>query len=359
MLDFSQVATQIRAFAGEHARLQPLKRAAQAEARARLRDSGGLWEETREKIADSRTSWLVADWREAPDLTFAAPERPFPHLVFAADGSQIVSDRHDIALCYLINVGRIVLRYGTGERATLTSVPSLAAPDDDLLDEFQTEQAVIAPRRLALRRQIAEIAALAAMIEEGGEAKQTLLPALALVDGSLILWTLEPENERFRRETLAAFEQHLETARKHQVPVAGYISQPQSRDVLNALRVFRCPHPLANCDRYCPKRVRPKPDYVAPDCAGTERITDAELFENLLRPGERSAVFASRSQILASYPEPSRVCFFYLHVGAEVARVEVPQWVADDAGLLAQTHALCWDQAQKGGGVSGRAGGSP
>ena len=53
--------------------------------------------------------------------------------MFAADGSQIVSDRHDIALCYLLNIGLIALRYGTGERATLTSRPYLALPEDDLL----------------------------------------------------------------------------------------------------------------------------------------------------------------------------------------------------------------------------------
>ena len=69
---------------------------------------------------------------------------------------------------------------------------------------------------------------------------------------------------------------------------------------------------------------RPKPDYVAPGCAGTERITDAMLFYNRLNLGERSAVFGSDSKILREYADADRACFFYLHVAEEVARIESP-----------------------------------
>ena len=71
---------------------------------------------------------------------------------------------------------------------------------------------------------------------------------------------------------------------------------------------------------------------------------------SLLEPGERSAIFGSRSQILNTYAPHHRIRFFYLHTGREVARVEIPAWVADDPELLALTHALCWDQARKGDG---------
>lgn len=377
MLDFSKVTTQIQSFASEHTRALPQLQAALTEAARRLHASGPAWAETRDKIAASRTSWLVADWREPPDLREAPPPRPMPCTVFATDGSQIVADRHDIALCYLLNIGLIALRYGTGERAYLASRPALAFPEDDLLDEFQGEQASIAPRRLTIRRLLAEFAGLAQMIAENmpvpnpsgasdpagdlfttregysvptGMQSTADRPALALLDGSLILWPLESEKETFRVESLQTLQSHLETAREHRVPVAGYISKPASRDVVNALRIFRCPHPRADCDHYCPNRSRPKPDYVAPDCAGTERITDADLFAQILAPGERSAVFGSRSKILQEYEVAHRICFFYLHTGREVARVEIPHWVAADAELLAWTHTLCCDQARKGDG---------
>src|SRR5579862_4146540 len=123
MLDFSQVATQIRSFVGEHARSLPRLHAALQEAEARLESASMAWESTRDKIEVSRTSWLLADWYEPPDRICEAPARPMPHTALAADGSQIVSDRHDIALCYLLNIGRIALRYGRDERPTLHSQP--------------------------------------------------------------------------------------------------------------------------------------------------------------------------------------------------------------------------------------------
>ncbi len=348
MLDFAQVTSQIRTFATEHGRGLPLRQAACDEARRRLRASGPAWEATRDKIARSRTSWLTAAWQEPPDRAYAPPPRPLPCTVLAADGSQIVSDRHDITPCCLLNIGQIALHYGTGERAVLRSRPQLAAPDDDLFDEFQGEQATIAPRRLAVRRLLAECEGLAEMITETPPGH----PTLALFDGTLILWLLESETDAFRAESLATFQAHLETARLHRIPLVGYISAPQSCDVINALRVFRCPHPEANCDRYCPHRSKPKPEFVAPGCAGTERVTDADLFARLLQPGERSATFGSASKILAHpllAPE-HRIRFFYLHTGREVARVELPAWAASDSELLERAHALCWDQAQKGDG---------
>jgi hypothetical protein len=347
MLDFSQVTTQIKSFAIEQLRTLPQFKAALAEAGRRWRDSGHDWEQTREKIANSRTSWLLAEWREPPDQHISPSQRPIPSIVLASDGSQIVTDRHDIAQCYLLNVGFIALRYGTGERAILTSRPILELPDEDLLEEFQGEQTAIVPKRLAIKRLLAEFAGLAEMITEHAS-RQT--PMIALSDGSLILWPLETEKESFRAQALQEFQRHLETARRSRVPIIGYISRPASRDVVNALRIQSCPHPRADCDRFCPHRNAPKPLFMAPDCTGTERITDADLFAQILKPGERSSVFGSRSKILQQYQEEHRVRFFYLHTGQEVARVEVPNWVAEESALLRITHSLCYDQAQKGEG---------
>ncbi len=363
MLDFSQVATQIKSFASDRARELPQFQTALTEASRRLTDSGPTWEATHAKINRSRTSWLLADWLEPPDRAYAPPPRPTPCAVLAADGSQIVSDRHDITLCVLLNIGLVALRYGTGERAYLASRPTLSFPDEELLDEFQGEQGAVLPRRLGVRRLLAELDGLAGLIAQcapqpdAANAPADLfsfpeaeMPTLALSDGSLILWPLETEQEPFRGKALQAFQASLEVARQRRVPIAGYISQPRSRDVLNALRVFRCPYPHADCDHYCPHRHKLKPEFKPPDCAGTERIADADLFAQLLEPGERSAVFGSQSKILKSYDPAHRVRFFYLHTGREVARVEIPAWVAEDQELMERTHALCYDQARKGDG---------
>ena len=311
------------------------------EASRRLREAGPQWETTQAKIAVSKTSWLVAGWREPPDARYAAPPRPLPCVVFAADGSQIAPDRHDITDCYVLNVGLITLRYGTGERAVLTSRPNLFLPDDDLQEVAEDKQEAMQARRLGIRRQLEEISALGELTEQAGQT-----PALALCDGSLILWTLEGEQEEFRGESLAQFAEAMEAARKRRVPLIGYISNTRSRDVINALRIQACPHEEPHCDRHCPSRIR-----VRPECSGVERVRDVALFERLLKPGERSAVFEARtSKILSAYLPAHKIYFFYLHTGAEIARIEIPAWVADDAALLEQTHALCCDQTQKGDG---------
>jgi NurA-like 5'-3' nuclease len=45
-----------------------------------------------------------------------------------------------------------------------------------------------------------------------------------------------------------------------------------------------------------------------------------------------------------------QVYFFYLRVDDEVARIEIPRWVAVDEGLLTLVHALVLDQCHHGQG---------
>jgi hypothetical protein len=68
-----------------------------------------------EKIARAKTSWLV--WRPVePAATVGRQiERPGELTVVAADGSQIFPDRNEVASCFLINVGYVMITYGTGE----------------------------------------------------------------------------------------------------------------------------------------------------------------------------------------------------------------------------------------------------
>jgi hypothetical protein len=42
--------------------------------------------------------------------------------------------------------------------------------------------------------------------------------------------------------------------------------------------------------------------------------------------------------------------FFYLRVGRELARVEVPRWVAEEPDLLNRVHSLVYDQCVRGQG---------
>jgi hypothetical protein len=68
-----------------------------------------------------------------------------------------------------------------------------------------------------------------------------------------------------------------------------------------------------------------------------------------LDTGQRSELFASSSQILEQYGE-HRIDFFYLNVGGEIARVEVPQWVRTNPDWLHFVHGAIVDQCRRSPG---------
>jgi NurA-like 5'-3' nuclease len=70
----------------------------------------------------------------------------------------------------------------------------------------------------------------------------------------------------------------------------------------------------------------------------------------MLEQGERSATFISQSSIVQKHYGRHQVYFFYIKVDEEIARVEIPQWVALDTNLLNLTHTLILDQCERGQG---------
>ncbi len=82
-----------------------------------------------------------------------------------------------------------------------------------------------------------------------------------------------------------------------------------------------------------------------------ESLPDRVLLDHL-RPGERSARFASRSPVLRHYgdgPEAG-IEFVYLNAGAELVRLEMPAWVGADAATLDLVHAVVHDGCRRGWG---------
>jgi len=305
-----------------------------------LRDKSIDLAHLRKRIEDSqhKTTWLVAGLVDGLSQCYKPPTLPKEFTVIATDGSHIDVDRHKSTRCYLINIGAAVLDYGTRPDAVLNSFPCLYSEAEDL---------VIAPEKgrqqpvegvlLGIKRAVEETKYLAALAKELPPKSSTL----ALLDGSLILWGLEAYPE-FVTEALLdkGFIPCLEEIRKLKIALASYISFPRSTDVVNALRVAICPYEAPDCDRYCPNKAK--------DCDKVAGVQDRELFMNLLGQGERSALFISQSSIVQKHYGEHRVYFFYLRVGDEIARVEIPQWVAKDEGLLNLTHALILDQCQRG-----------
>jgi len=297
------------------------------------------------KIAASRTTWLVAHLVDGLDGRYVAPPVPADFTVVATDGSHIDVDRHRAARCYLINIGSVVLRYGGSPAAALDSRPRLYAGDDDLAitaPGMRGREQPIEGALLGIKRGVDECLRLA---ELAGEAPPAM-PALALLDGSLIMWGLEayPDfvtEELLDRGFLPCLEGLRQLSGARELALASYISLPRSTDVVNVLRVALCPREAVDSDR-CPQ-------CETRECESIAGVRDRELFAELLEPGERSDVFISSSKIQRRYGA-HQVHFFYLNVDDEVARVEVPHWVASRNDLLGLTHSLVLDQCQRGHG---------
>ncbi|MFC1873663.1 DNA double-strand break repair nuclease NurA [Chloroflexota bacterium] len=304
-------------------------------------------DDLRRKIATSRTTWLVAGLVDELDQIHQTPPIPPEFNVIATDGSHIDVDRHRAARCYLINIGSVIFSYGTTPEATLRSYPSLYSVDDDLVitpTDVKGREQFIERGLLGIKRGVDECHQLAKLATE----VPLDTPILALLDGSLILWGLEAYPE-FVTEALltAGFLRYLgemeELNNNRRLALASYISFPRSTDVVNALRVAICPHDPADCDRYCPPGKELGCDAVA-------GVQDKDLFYNILNQGERSAVFISQSSIVRKRYGEHQIHFFYLKVDDEIARVEIPRWVARDNQLLNLTHALVLDQCRRGQG---------
>jgi hypothetical protein len=357
-LDLSSTLSQLEAVAGRLQGQDAQRRGRLARAIEALRSADASALRTRSAEARGRMVFPHAMPMEPPGARHAALEAPTDFSVLAADGSHIDVDRHSPLRCYLMNIGVCQLVYGAVPYASLFQHPYLAATEEELslADPGAPLNAVPLEGTLrGVKRAVEELVALGRWAQELPEG----LPALALVDGSLVLWQLTGQGPppgrypEFARKALLedgflkALEALREAGGKRPLAVAGYISLPGSRDVANALRLAPglCPYDVANCNAHC-GAIKPgkRP------CDAVHGFLDRELMAQVLAPGERSGLFASQAGVVRDYYGQHAVRFFYVNVGAEIARVEVPAWVAENPTLLGLAHALVVDQCRRGQG---------
>ncbi len=347
-------------------------------------------------------------WRDRLIFTAAIPIEPIDrhiqipapqlaHTVIATDGSQIAPSHHEIAYCYLINTGRIILHYGQGKQPVLDSLPEVFYRSDDLFVSRQwgirTEEWMSYRRTVTETEVLAELAQwviqkqtdrlecnatiASAPIEastrqssrrsppqtrkrteqlsllDAPEIAPTLasvpssiassIPTIAMVDGSLIYWFLEPLPSEAREQILQPILQAWRQLQAIGVPMVGYISASRSGESLNFFRFLTCPYTSPDCQSHCTNLSDKAP------CQVLEPLRDAGVWGRFLQPGERSPLWRSSAKIQDFYAEQC-IYFCYLHVGSEIARIEVPEWVALDETLLNQALGLVLAQVQKGYG---------
>lgn len=265
------------------------------------------------------------------------PVPPAVHTVIATDGSQIAPNHHEIAYCYLLNVGRVMLHYGQNRQPLLDSLPEVFYRPEDLYISRQwgirTEEWMGYCRTTSEATVLAELACAAPMS----------LPTLAMVDGSLIYWFLEQLPIEARDRLLPPILEAWSQLQDFGIPLMGYLSASRSGEALNFLRLQACPHEVPDCMSYCPNQLEKAP------CQVLEPLRDSAVWTIQLQPGQRSALWRSSARILDLYGSHT-IYFCYVHVGTEIARIEVPAWVAENSTLLEQSLGLMLAQVQKGYG---------
>ena len=250
------------------------------------------------------------------------------YTVVATDSSFIAPDKHRGSFSHLINVGRVMIRYGDDQAAELDNTPNHYC--DMLIEGEESSSGRLLQTKCALRE-----------MQELLDWSRRYRPHLALVDGSLMQLVLLLSKEPKVQGLLAEYFAAVAGFREIGVPVIGYISSPDSQMVMRAVRMLACEQPTP-CEE--------KPE-IPCACAPLWSVNDADLYDGLLGVGERSAVFEPKFSYLSSADLRGfeEMVFAYMGSEYEVARLEFPRWVWDD-GLLDRAMEIMLQQCNLGQG---------
>ena len=274
---------------------------------------------------------------EPLETCITIPVPPKIHTVISTDGSQIAPNHHEIAYCYLLNIGRVVLHYGQNLHPLLDSLPEVFYRPEDLY--ISRQWGIRTEEWMGYRRTASEATVLA----ELACSVKTAAPTLAMVDGSLIYWFLDQLPMDARDRILPPILEAWQKLQQAQIPLMGYLSASRSTETTNFLRFLACPYPVPDCITYCPNQL----EYVP--CKKFDTLRDTTIMTSQLQPGQRGPLWRSNARILELYDEQI-IYFCYVHVGTEIARIEVPAWVVANKTMFDQALGLMLAQVQKGYG---------
>lgn len=280
-----------------------------------------------------RYPWLVANPLKSLGDTFPVPPLPRGgYSVAASDGSNIPPDRHSPVQYCVLNMSKVVLAYGENPAASLGAVSEMLYSDEDLYVDGEPLKGELLGAKMAVRE-------LEVLLET---ARTLSAPRVALHDGTLILWRLQTASDGVRNRLLAPFRRALDGFLAERIPLVSYISFPSARDLCNALRVALCDTDPREC-KTCKSDERELCEFLG-------ELRDRELLQGVLKPAERTDLFATVSDVVKYYGG-HEIIFCYMEVGGEIARVEMPRWVAEDEEALNLGLGVVLDQCALSGDV--------
>jgi len=264
-----------------------------------------------------------------------APLVPERATIIAVDGSQIYPYEQSPIHFYLLNIGIFTYQHGVPHVPQPQTLPKLFYHKDHVHDGSGR---VVGNRTVDARRTVLEMQILAQTAWTTH--RQNRSPIVALYDNQLMFWA-NPDvigGGQLMKDYHGAL-QHLSDVQANgvRVSLAGYVDNPvRSRVILRLLFL------MSLQDEY---EMKARERELA-EGGDLEGLRDIHLFRSILKVGERSAVMVQNSPRNYAYKKlnPSHeIAFFYIKVGTEtrsnVARVDVPMWVARDPLALDDLHA--------------------
>lgn len=273
------------------------------------------------KLHHAREHVWVPQWSGTLNTSIPIERYQKNYSVCAFDGSQIYPDRHQGTVCSLLNIGTALLSYGDKSSAHLSSTPHVIVPGQD-----DTGMRV---ELLDCRRQELELSSAVHHLNSASGK-----PYFLLFDGSLIFWHLETQELAVQQDFAARYMASLQAMYEHEVLCAWYISYSKSRELALLVRLAAVHFDVEAL--YADTRFN--------------FLCDTQIANFFLPPSARTIVFMHESERASRYPEHLKPCFFYMHVGREIARVEIPQWIARDHDRVNAIAAMLLDQTAKGQG---------
>jgi len=261
---------------------------------------------------------------EILNASYLLPDLPSQVTLIAADGSQINPDRHAALFFSLINVGAIVIEPGSGKTPEIFTFSDLKYGE-----ELYGDSGLIGEDLIALGRDLAERQKLLDLAE------QYPAPVVALTDGPVEVWGPKDGSSEAYRRTLETQLVILSRLQDRDVTLGGVVDKPGANLVVRLLEI-------AEMHVEELKDIRKK--------SSLRGVTDLWMFQQLLQPGERSAVFGLQSSSRAHYKGGLALHFFYLNTSRDehpnLVRVEIPAWVAQDERKLNILHAALISQCR-------------
>ena len=277
---------------------------------------------------------------EAPPQQFTYGAEPHSYALIAADGSQILPDRHKPVVFAFVQAACACILYGCAEIPQAQRLAEEIQRDKRtrLLSEIDLPlgETANAAAEVSNLRDVMEIQLLADACTRF--AALGVAP-LVIADGSIVPFALLNERtlanplqtEKLLRPLITA----LNAMRAAGALVAGYIDRPNSAAIAQTCALLSLP-PDARDDAA-----------TRAAAASIEGVFDRHIFERILPPDRRSALFdpgwkVNEPNFLGEHA--MRACYANFGDGfgerATLARIEMPQWCASPADIAVVTAVL-------------------